>query len=51
MLGKESDLFGCILLSIRELAGALDFEHTASTKQHGLPRQAVKGVVERRGTR
>lgn len=38
----ESDLLRRILLALGQLAGAVDVEQVGPTKQHGLPRSAVK---------
>jgi hypothetical protein len=38
----ESDLLRRILLALNELAGGIDVERVAPTKQHGIPRSAVK---------
>lgn len=42
MPGEESGLLREILVAIGELAGSINAERTGPTKQHGLPRDAVK---------
>jgi len=42
MPGDESGLLHRILVALGGLAGAIDVEHTPPSKQHGLPREAVK---------
>jgi hypothetical protein len=38
----ESDLLRRILLALDQLTGGIDVEHVGPTKQHGIPRSAVK---------
>jgi hypothetical protein len=38
----ESDLLRRILLALDRLTGGIDVEHVGPTKQHGIPRSAVK---------
>lgn len=38
----ESDLLRRILLALDQLAGSIDVEQVGPTKQHGIPRSAVK---------
>lgn len=42
MPGDESDLLRRILIALGQIAGPIDVELTAPTKQHGLSRQAVE---------
>lgn len=42
MPGGESDLLRRILLTLNELSGGIDPEQVSPTKQHGIPRSAVK---------
>jgi hypothetical protein len=42
MPGEESGLLREILVAIGELGGSIDAERTGPTKQHGLPRDAIK---------
>lgn len=42
MPGDESGLLRRILVALGGLTGAIDVEHTPPSKQHGLPREAVK---------
>jgi hypothetical protein len=42
MPGRESSLLRRILMALGEIAGPIDVEHTAPTKNHALPREAVK---------
>ena len=42
MPGGESDLLRRILLALDQLAGGIDVERVGPTKQHGIPRGAVK---------
>lgn len=42
MPGEESGLLRRILVAIGTLAGPLDVEHTGPSKNHGLPRSAIK---------
>jgi hypothetical protein len=42
MPGNEDTLSRRIILALQQLAGPLDLERTAPTKQHGLPRSAVE---------
>jgi hypothetical protein len=42
MLGGESDLLRRILLALDRLAGDVDVENVGPTKQHGIPRSALK---------
>jgi len=41
MPGEESDLLRRILIALGEIAGPIDVEHTAPTKNHALPRKAI----------
>ncbi len=47
MPGEESDLLRRILVALGKLAGPLDLERTAPTKQHGLGHLAVDGQKKR----
>ena len=38
----DGDLLRRILIALERLTGGLDVEHVAPTKQHGIPRAAVK---------
>jgi len=38
----ESDLLRRIMLALNQLTGGLDMEHVGPTKQHGIPRSAIK---------
>ena len=42
MPGEESDILQLVLIALGELTGPLDLEHTSPSKQHGVPRAAVK---------
>lgn len=42
MPGGESDLLRRILVALGEITGPIDVEHTAPTKNHALPRDALK---------
>jgi hypothetical protein len=42
MPGEESNLLRRILIALGEIAGPIDVEHTGPTKNHALPREAVK---------
>ena len=42
MPGGESDLLRRILLALDTLSDGIDVEHVGPTKQHGIPRSAVK---------
>ena len=42
MPGGDDDLLRRILLALEALGAAIDVEETGPTKQHGLPRSAVK---------
>ena len=42
MPGEESDLLRRILIALGQLTGPIDVEQTAPSKQHGLPRAAIK---------
>ena len=42
MRGEDSDLLRRILIALGTLAGPLDLDHTAPSKNHGLPRSAIK---------
>lgn len=42
MPGGESDLLRRILLALDELTGGIDLEQVGPTKQHGIPRSAIK---------
>jgi hypothetical protein len=42
MPGANGDLLRRILLALERLSGGLDMERTSPTKQHGIPRSAVK---------
>lgn len=42
----ESDLLRRILLAIDQLAGSIDVEQVGPTKQHGIPRSAVKPPLD-----
>lgn len=42
MPGEESGLLREILVAIGELGGAIDAKRTGPTKQHGLPRDAIR---------
>ena len=42
MPGQESDMLRRILVALGDLSGPLDLQHTGPTKQHGLPREAIK---------
>jgi hypothetical protein len=42
MPNGESDLLHCILVALDRLAGEIDVEQVGPTKQHGIPRSAVK---------
>jgi hypothetical protein len=42
MPGGESDLLRRILLALDRLAGDVDIENVGPTKQHGIPRSALK---------
>ena len=47
MPNGEDDLLRQILLALGRLAGGVDPEKVAPTKQHGLPRSAVKSTPAR----
>jgi hypothetical protein len=38
----ESDLLRTILVALDQLAGGIDMEQTGPSKQHGIPRSAVR---------
>lgn len=42
MPGGEADLLQSILRSLNQLVGEVDVDHVGPTKQHGIPRSAVK---------
>lgn len=42
MPGEESDLLRRILIALGTLAGPLDLQRTGPSKQHGLPRSAIR---------
>lgn len=42
MPGGDGDLLRNILLALGQLTGGTDVEHVGPTKQHGIPRSAVK---------
>lgn len=42
MPGEESDLLRRILLALGTLSGGADVERVGPTKQHGIPRSAIK---------
>jgi len=42
MPNGESDLLQRVLLALDQLAGGIDTEQVGPTKQHGIPRSAVK---------
>lgn len=42
MPGGESDLLRRILLALDQLTGSIDTEQVGPTKQHGIPRSAIK---------
>ena len=45
MPGEETDVLRQILIALGRLAGPIDVEHTAPTKQHGLPRGSLSIVA------
>jgi hypothetical protein len=42
MLGGERDLLRRILLALDRLTGGIGTEHVSPTKQHGIPRSAIR---------
>jgi len=42
MPGSEQDLLRRTLLAIGSLSGGIDMERVGPTKQHGIPRSAIK---------
>ena len=46
MPGEESNMLRRILLALGEIAGPIDVEHTAPTKNHALPRDAIKKSLD-----
>lgn len=42
MPGEDNGLLRRILLALEQLTGGIDGERTGPTKQHGIPRSAIK---------
>jgi hypothetical protein len=42
MPGENGDLLQRILLALNQLTGGVDVEHVGPSKQHGIPRSAIK---------
>lgn len=42
MPGENGDLLHRILLALNQLTGGVDVEHVGPSKQHGIPRSAIK---------
>jgi hypothetical protein len=38
----DGDLLQCIMVALNQLTGSVDVEHVGPTKQHGIPRSAIK---------
>jgi len=42
MPGEDNGLLRCIVLALEQLTGGIVGEYTGPTKQHGIPRSAIK---------